>query len=306
MNYNMSSYRKKHFYYKSEASCKRKEIFQETLDFITTNKEKYGLNKHIIKTYRSDKPYISTPTDTTLIKFVNMDTLDCVMDIINKTNRKVSALVMASERSRGGGVVNGALAQEEDVARRSDFYPALFDVKYPLDQYETIAIKNCQIIRKNEANEYKFLDSPYSFVALNAPAFRRPAISTSNGIKKFKYLMRRKIRILLNASLNEDCKDIVLSAWGCGAFKNPPELVAECFKEEINENYKNKFKTIIFAIIDNSKSDNLNIFKTCFSSNEDNNNNKDVVNNDKVVNKEVVNKETKNNFPSINDIFNLH
>ena len=41
----------------------------------------------------------------------------------------------------------------------------------------------------------------------------------------------------------------ILGAFGCGAFKNPPEVVAQAFYEVIYEmGYKKYFKRIVFAI----------------------------------------------------------
>jgi len=47
---------------------------------------------------------------------------------------------------------------------------------------------------------------------------------------------------------NHDC--IVLSALGCGAYKNPPAHIAQLFYEVLEESYRGKFRIIIFAIID--------------------------------------------------------
>jgi uncharacterized protein (TIGR02452 family) len=43
---------------------------------------------------------------------------------------------------------------------------------------------------------------------------------------------------------------VVLSAFGCGAFMNPPSHIAELFHDVIEENqYRHKFAYIGFAII---------------------------------------------------------
>jgi hypothetical protein len=42
-----------------------------------------------------------------------------------------------------------------------------------------------------------------------------------------------------------------LSAFGCGAFANPPGHMARLFKEVISTEYKGKFKYIGFAVIGN-------------------------------------------------------
>jgi len=67
--------------------------------------------------------------------------------------------------------------------------------------------------------------------------------------------------LALAASENHDC--VVLGAFGCGAFSNPPEHVAEIFKNAIEKNFKNVFKIIAFPIIFNE--DNLKAFEKVFN-----------------------------------------
>ena len=45
--------------------------------------------------------------------------------------------------------------------------------------------------------------------------------------------MRLKLRVMLKAMINSGCDAVVVSAFGCGAFKHPPEEVAKLFKDEI-------------------------------------------------------------------------
>jgi hypothetical protein len=43
---------------------------------------------------------------------------------------------------------------------------------------------------------------------------------------------------------------VILSAFGCGAYGNPPKHMARLFKETISGHFKGVFKEIIFAIFD--------------------------------------------------------
>ena len=45
--------------------------------------------------------------------------------------------------------------------------------------------------------------------------------------------MKTKIRAILAAAVQAGCKRIVLSAFGCGAYANPPARVASLFREEL-------------------------------------------------------------------------
>ena len=62
---------------------------------------------------------------------------------------------------------------------------------------------------------------------------------------------KQKIRVMFATGLNKGHDSLVLSALGCGAFRNPPRHMAELFKQVLlEENFVNKYKHISFAIID--------------------------------------------------------
>ena len=43
-------------------------------------------------------------------------------------------------------------------------------------------------------------------------------------------LFRSRIRNIFNAAIDNDIRVLILGAFGCGAFKNPPEIVAQAFR----------------------------------------------------------------------------
>jgi uncharacterized protein (TIGR02452 family) len=48
---------------------------------------------------------------------------------------------------------------------------------------------------------------------------------------------------------------LVLGAFGCGAFANPPKHMAKIFREVFMEKeFKNKFKSVVFAIYEDHNS----------------------------------------------------
>lgn len=69
-----------------------------------------------------------------------------------------------------------------------------------------------------------------------------------------------KTILALAAFKNHDC--VVLGAFGCGAFNNPPLHVAELFKYVILKYFQNIFEIVAFAIILNIE--NLNSFEKVF------------------------------------------
>lgn len=66
-----------------------------------------------------------------IIRIVQSDTFDAAEDIIRSLSgqelqtARIAVLNMASFLKPGGGVMNGAIAQEESLCHRSTLYPAL-------------------------------------------------------------------------------------------------------------------------------------------------------------------------------------
>jgi uncharacterized protein (TIGR02452 family) len=66
---------------------------------------------------------------------------------------------------------------------------------------------------------------------------------------------REKIRTLLRISGKHQHDCLVLSAFGCGAFRNPPNHVAALFRDVFLEaEFKHRFQLIVFAILDDHNS----------------------------------------------------
>merc|ERR1711933_112846 len=60
-----------------------------------------------------------------------------------------------------------------------------------------------------------------------------------------------RIRGVLHAAKTSGFTKLVLGAWGCGAFGNPPDHVAKIFREELSSaEFRGAFRQIVFAIID--------------------------------------------------------
>lgn len=75
-----------------------------------------------------------------------------------------------------------------------------------------------------------------------------------------KEQLRQGIASQLDTLILEGQKHVVLGAWGCGVFKNDPELVAQIYREEI-EKRADFFEHIIFAVLNSSGYDKHTIFE---------------------------------------------
>ena len=65
--------------------------------------------------------------------------------------------------------------------------------------------------------------------------------------KDLKELHKKRAKRILDIAVSQGEDVIILGAFGCGAFRNPPDVVAQAYREVIDD-YKYDFKTIEFAV----------------------------------------------------------
>jgi uncharacterized protein (TIGR02452 family) len=215
---------------------------------------------------------------------ITVENIDClnkaeeyILKITNpseKGSQRPTVLNMANRRHPGGGVFNGSNAQEENLFRRTNLFLSLFPYspeyakkfgfpkqkngKYPLDKNFGGIYSNYIEVFKDE--NYYLMENPFFIAVITVPALNRPVIYKNlNGEYRIADSLieptKNKIRTILNIAAIWDQETLVLSAFGCGAFRNPPKHMAELFKEVLEEDtYKNRFKEICFAILDDHNS----------------------------------------------------
>ncbi|QLZ68548.1 hypothetical protein FOLKNPGA_01327 [Legionella sp. PC1000] len=72
--------------------------------------------------------------------------------------------------------------------------------------------------------------------------------------------LRRRIGAQLDTLILKGKTDAILGAWGCGSFKNKPDIVARIYRDEIEKRAKH-FQHIVFPIIDTQYEANYPVFK---------------------------------------------
>ena len=257
----------------------RAEIFQQTLEF--TKRGYYFVNNERVispycdyndATFYYDKELkLSNAFNAVATKFSVIEA-DCLetAHLLQMAGYKVCVLNMASRQNPGGGVLKGLGAQEENLFRRTDIYRSLYRFadyaskygimrdanSYPLDRnFGGIYSEGINVLRGSERSGYCLLENPYAMNVVSVAAINNPElIKTAKGYRIVNSLIeptKNKIRTILRiaATHNNDC--LVLSAFGCGAYRNPPEHIAEIFRDVFNENeFSGRFKMVVFAIID--------------------------------------------------------
>eukprot|EP00760_Papus_ankaliazontas_P008021 PhM_4_TR13644/c0_g1_i1/m.67573 len=175
--------------------------------------------------------------------------------LLNEGLRPV-VLNMASSSRPGGGYLGGAGAQEENIFRRSTYYKQLPKVPhYPL-QGKVIYTPNVVVFRDEEAKGYALLPHPIPtcFIACAAKSNPTLATPTTLSLEDAKELEHR-IRLLCGAAVANGHDALVLSALGCGAFRNPPDHVADIFSKVLRSpEFYGCFKVVSFAIFDDHNS----------------------------------------------------
>ena len=142
---------------------------------------------------------------------------------------------------------------------------------YPLPEFGGVYVPNVSIIRGSELKGYPFLNKVYKVDVICVAAYSSPQLD-STGKKLHSSLVdnvQNKMRIMLAMAQKNNCQCVVLSASGCGAYKNPVEHIAALFKSVVKE-FDGIFEEIVFAIYDdhNAPKDGGNVkpFETEFNT----------------------------------------
>ena len=169
-------------------------------------------------------------------------------------------LNFASAKKPGGGFLTGANAQEESLARASALTASLTadPTMYQYNDantsenrglYSDIMIYSPQVpVFKNDTGE---LIAPYPVSFISAPA-----INLSNTGKfaadKIQATRDNRVEKILSIAVARGYPHLILGAWGCGVFRNPPADVAKCFAQFLRPEKKfgAVFQTVTFAMTD--------------------------------------------------------
>ena len=126
---------------------------------------------------------------------------------------------------------------------------------YPLKPYGCLITRDVMAIRRPGTYEISPCLGRTTVLTAAMPN-GRPAPLTPEWLDT----VRLRVKAVLNAAAMSGHTNLVLGAWGCGAFGNPPTHVARIFKEEL-ESYQGVFAAVVFAIIDPVNDGNLRPFK---------------------------------------------
>lgn len=217
---------------------------------------------------------------------------DLARELYQRDNSNIPYIVSFAnkgvhENRRGGGVKEGTSAQEEDIWRETTTGFTLDDSLKGTgyansaelqdlaqqDLYDGGGIPDtgglycpAYIIRKGRADGYEPLTTPVPIAVGTVAAIKhRPAVTALNAAQIDS--MKKRIYTQLKMAADNGHRRVIMGAFGCGAFGNPPDLIARLTKEVIDQKFPGKFDEIHFAILsDHSGRDNFTPFADHFSA----------------------------------------
>lgn len=187
--------------------------------------------------------------------------------------KHISVLNFASATNPGGGVTKGASAQEECLCRISTLYKCIsaseiteaFHKKHwralktgEMDSfYNDDCIQTCNVtVFKSDTAKPVLLPEKDWFdvdvISCAAPNLRRMSQHNKHWKKnvtdqELLDIYKKRINRVLDIARYAKSEVVILGAFGCGAFANPPELVAKAMHASIDE-HKYDFETIELAV----------------------------------------------------------
>ena len=175
--------------------------------------------------------------------------------------RKIGVLNFASAKHPGGGVWSGARSQEESLCRASTLYSCLsteflqdnfysYHMEKKREYSDRIIYTPNVLVFKTDDNVFaEMLDEKdwYKIDVISCAAHNQKAYKVD--YEKLKKINYDKIKAIIECAAENNVDNLILGAYGCGAFGNDPHLVSKIFKKIlIDEEYYKYFENIHFAI----------------------------------------------------------
>ncbi|MBP3762859.1 MAG: TIGR02452 family protein [Bacteroidales bacterium] len=119
--------------------------------------------------------------------------------LLQQEGFNVAVLNMASRRTPGGGVIDGAGAQEQNLFRRSNLFQSMYQFapfarqygvrksihQYPLDRnFGGVYTKEATVFRASEREGYALLQQPFQMDFIAVAGINRPALTPEGMIEE--------------------------------------------------------------------------------------------------------------------------
>ncbi|KAK4185641.1 hypothetical protein QBC35DRAFT_503226 [Podospora australis] len=273
-----------------QAAQETLKVSADLLQKLGTTARAQTATKHTFRSLTFLNPaYCPAFQKPATIRVVNQDTFNAAISLrsacAHDDNPFPAVVNFANRSSPGGGFLNGAMAQEEALCYRSSLHMSLDKKHYPLasDWAEGLYTRYVLIMREDWASGHKVMSNipPANLPVVSVmtvAAIRNPEVKTfqytpqgsQKQMKKSVFaddrdrrLTKDKMRLVLRMAAYRKHRGIVLGALGCGVFANPPEDVAYCWLEVLQEHefQGNWWRDVVFAVFDPKNEGNYEILR---------------------------------------------
>lgn len=262
-----------------DAREQRVKVFQDTMAWI---QEEPRLAKAVEKSKSGTRLYSMDETPAlppaasqskTPVRVTKSRTFEAAMRLKREhPGKRVAVLNFASATNPGGGVERGSSAQEEALCRCSTLFPCLnipylkrdfygfhrarHDVRYT---DTCIYTPDVLVIKTDTAMPERMPEKDWTevdVISCAAPNLReQPYNSMNPGIgdpikvteREQLELHKNRAQKILSVAADQGVDILVLGAFGCGAFRNNPNIVALAYRDVIPE-FAGYFDEIEFAV----------------------------------------------------------
>lgn len=260
----------------NDSQMRRIEIFEDTMKMCKTEKLAQSIRQTVENTVMYDEknyPEAENQGFDTAVSVTAERSLECASRLRKKySDVKIGVHNFASATNPGGGVTKGSSAQEEALCRCSTLYPCLktdrlYGIFYQMHRNrKDLRYTDCCIytpditVIKSDAAFPESLDEKLWFnvdvLTCAAPNLREKPYNFMNpgsaepikvsDRELFQIHIKRAEHLLTIAAAN-GIEVLVLGAFGCGAFRNKPEIVAKAYNETLGK-FRGYFREICFAV----------------------------------------------------------
>lgn len=206
----------------------------------------------------------------------------CRISVVNEDSfqaarrfEKPFVMNFANAHNPGGGFLLGANAQEEALCRCSTLYASITskaasemyvynNTHLSAVEFDYMLLSPNVCVFRNE--KYELLEQPFTAAVITIAAPNRYGAALLAPGKLIEETMVRRIRIMLRIAAKKEYRNLILGAWGCGAFGNKPKDVSGYFQKVlIEEGYGRCFDEVCFAIYGSTDGKNITAFREKFS-----------------------------------------
>jgi hypothetical protein len=250
--------------YAAPDMARRREVLRETLAALAAAPGRY--HRAAERNHAAWRARRRGPPPSGEVRVYPGDWGEVAAALSREHGETFAVLNMANAFVAGGAYAEGAVAQEENMFRRTDCHFAVDDEQLAPDGHRYAASATALI---SAAAGRVYLDAARPRVCVRGPEDRRAAdlgyrwladdevfqfyelraaaVDLGDGRPYDHDEMRRRIAAQIATLRDAGVRYAVLGAFGCGAFRNPAPRVAELYREAL-AGARDDFALVAFAI----------------------------------------------------------